>query len=164
MREVRNTQGREVRDTSTERIYAASLPTSVPTGAPTGAPTDAPTSEMLPPPNATYASYEDCITDINQWAARYGYACVQKSSKRKDGVYIRVWIRCDKGGAPRPLTTGARQGRSRRTNCPFELRLNWNQATLQYDLETLDAAHNHAPSGDISAHVAYRYSIRTTTD
>ncbi len=79
--------------------------------------------ELKPPPDAYYerTSIDLLVPELNQHAAMQGYAVVKGRSKvSKQGVRMKYWINCDRGGEAKLQGRGYRNTSSRLCGCPFE--------------------------------------------
>lgn len=104
---------------------------------------------MLPPPQLAYATQEEAITAIKQFAISQGYM-VSLIEARKTG-YTR--FRCDRGQKYRPSHNPAKLKRktvSRQTGCPFQV--NTHRHDGRWVVKVTNGEHNHEPSDDIRAH------------
>ena len=60
------------------------------------------------------------VKEINKHAATQGYAVVKGRIKRfKQGVVMKTWITCDRGGEAKNESHGHRRTFSRRNQCQF---------------------------------------------
>ena len=115
-----------------------------------------PLRSLAPMPASDFASREDLLVGVKDWAASQGYAVVIARSR-----FNRLWLKCDRGGTyenRRNLTPDQRKrkrGDSRLLGCPFRM-----LATAKKDgtwkVETDNPEHNHEPSEDLSQHPTLR--------
>lgn len=120
--------------------------------------------DMTPPPEATYATFEELISHANQHAFAHGYALVIARSKKKGPHnYKKVLIACDRWGPVqhsglRPEHLRKRSTTSKKTDCKFGV-LAQEGATewkLCHRPDASFSTHNHGPSQDMSKHAAAR--------
>ena len=121
-----------------------------------GSPSPPPPRALAPMPSSEFASREDLLAGVKDWAAYQGYAVVIARSR-----FNRLWLKCDRGGTyenRRNLTPDQRKrkrGDSRLLGCPFKM-----LATIKKDgtwrVETDIPEHNHEPSEDLSQHPTLR--------
>lgn len=121
-------------------------------------------AEMVPPPEGTYATFDELIYHANQHAFAHGYALVIARSKKKGPHnYKKVLIACDRWGPVqhsglRPEHLQKRKTTSKKTDCKFGV-LAQESATewkLCHRPDHLFSTHNHGPSQDMSKHAAAR--------
>lgn len=104
---------------------------------------------LEPPPESTYATQEEAINAIKQFAISQRYM-VSLIEARKTG-YTR--FRCDRGQKYRPSHTSSkirRKSVSRQTGCPFQV--NTHRKDGKWVVKVTNPEHNHPPSDDIKAH------------
>jgi hypothetical protein len=123
-----------------------------------------------PPPSQT--SFPDISTALKHCqdhARDLGYSVVLRSTvKDLLGSPFRSYFACDRGGVYRDRTKPSAKPRkkrsedgvldgtaSRKTNCPFQLRLDINE-NKTWKLIVNQLAHNHLPSLNASAHPSLR--------
>lgn len=116
--------------------------------------------QMLPPPPGEFASRDQLIEHVGNFAISQGYVVIIKKTKKDKQVVLA----CDRGGVnrTRPKTSETdsvefnrkRKTASRHINCPFELS-GKNDDGVWY-LTVKDGAHNHEPLKDIKEHPAAR--------
>lgn len=122
------------------------------------------TENMTPPPEASYATFDELMHFANQHAFAHGYALVIARSKKKGPKdFKKVLIACDRWGpiqhsGLRPEHLRKRNTTSKKTDCKFafhaiETSTEWK---LVYRQESNAQAHNHGPSQDMSKHAAAR--------
>lgn len=116
--------------------------------------------QMLPPPPGSFATREELIEHVGDFAVSQGYVVTIKQSK-KDRVVV---LGCDRGGVYRnrrkaveiDSTECARKRKtgSRLTNCPFELLGKKDDGVWVLTIKV--GTHNHEPLNDISEHPSAR--------
>lgn len=119
---------------------------------------------MIPPPEGSYATFDELMHFANQHAFAHGYALVIARSKKKGlKAFKKVLIACDRWGpvqhsGMRPEHLRKRNTTSKKTDCKFgfhavESATEWK---LIYRQESSALVHNHGPSLDMSKHAAAR--------
>jgi hypothetical protein len=128
---------------------------------------DLTTDKMVPPPEATYATFEALLHYANRHAFAHGYAMVIGRSKRKNkNGFKKVLLACDRAGSSvkkgsaiaMDPTLRKRKTTSRKTGCNFgiyaiEGPMEWK---LQWRPDPGTCSHNHGPSKDVTEHPAAR--------
>ena len=114
---------------------------------------------MEPPPfdTAGYDDFDALLSFANTWARDRGFAIAiqRRANRAKDGTYRRVDLCCDRGGRDRRSeAAGLRNATSRKTGCPFSLKV--NLIAGRWVPTVLHAAHNHRPSLDAASHPIHR--------
>jgi hypothetical protein len=120
---------------------------------------------MIPPLEASFATFEELLASVNAWGLPRGYACVIGRSKRKGKcAFKKVLLSCDKGGTGKnrmlPLDHPLRKRHttSRKTGCPFSLYAieTATEWILKYRPDAICNTHNHPPSKGAIDHPAAR--------
>lgn len=113
------------------------------------------------PPEGTYGSRESLLAAINSWAKPRGYAFTTGKSSKTPNGRVKVVFACDRNKLP-PSSSIERKRRtcSRGTGCKFSVlekqSLDGTLWVLSHRQGQEYARHNHALSGDPSAHPAHR--------
>ena len=97
-----------------------------------------------PPTHPTYDTLEEATAAINTHAYAQGYAVMRRSSKKRRGAIYQALLACTKSGTDRTRREEAprvRNTSSRKTNCPFLLRL--DLAGGVWVVTVVRAGHNH---------------------
>ncbi|KAH7112219.1 hypothetical protein B0J13DRAFT_413143, partial [Dactylonectria estremocensis] len=101
---------------------------------------------MPPPaPQESFATWEDAFQYAQNHAKRHGYAVVKKrSSNRENGVPRRQDLSCACSGSFTDKSTGKREGSSRKTECPFKLKIVQRKVLGdRWFLDVMCGNHNH---------------------
>lgn len=112
---------------------------------------------MAGPPPGEFASREELMEFMKEWAAEQGFAVVIGRSRPN-----KLWIKCDRGGKyserPGAINPNARKRKrveSRLMECPFKVQANVKKDGI-WRSRTEIADHNHGPSEDMSVHPSLR--------
>ena len=134
-----------------------------------GSPEQAPTPDESPsphpmsmaaPPAGQYATREEMLKSVKQFAEGQGYAIVIGRSRLN-----RLWLKCDRGGVYSdrhgitPENRKRNRGETRLTDCPFKVLASAKKDGI-WKCHTEVPDHNHGPSEDLSIHP----SLRRMTD
>ena len=104
-------------------------------------------TQMHPPAEGIYRTFEELLRAVQQSAKAQGYSVVKlRSSNYRDGKATRYDLVCDRGGVKYNSTAKKRNPSTRKVDCPWrgkavcEVQLN-----NQWRFQVQDARHNHEP-------------------
>lgn len=74
------------------------------------------------------------------------------NGRSKHGFNLRVDVRCQCSGTYRMLKDkkGRYVTRSKKTDCPFSVRIRWNRFSGRFECETISLDHNHDPISELT--------------
>jgi hypothetical protein len=121
------------------------------------------------PPKTEFPDITTALNYCQDHTRGHGYCVVIRSTEKgRDGRPFRSYFTCDRGGKYRDNTRPSAKPRklrskegvlagtaSRKTNCPFQLRLQLDIHGI-WQLEVKQLYHNYLPSLNASAHPTFR--------
>lgn len=137
-------------------LLAESLPESFPESLPEPPEDAARPHSLLPPPEQTFATRNECLDFVREWGLSQGYApTIRHSSGRS------ICMHCDKSGSysdriNAPEGAKRRRTTTRRQNCPFLVYAGYRKKIGKWILKVKNGAHNHEADIDMIAHPTSR--------
>lgn len=102
-------------------------------------------TNLAPPPEGIYRSFDDLLTSIQRVAKDNGYGVVKlRASNYRDGKPTRYDLVCDRGGVKYSSTAKKRNPSTRKVDCPFRAKAVCEvQLQNQWRFQVQDPRHNH---------------------
>lgn len=115
--------------------------------------------QLQPPPERTYDSFIELITDINSFAKTQGYAVVKRRTKKRkptDESFSKAVLVCDRGGVEYKDTAQTRVTRTRKVDCPWTCNAVLSQSSGLWEFKHRSTEHSHPASIRAGAHPTHR--------
>jgi hypothetical protein len=101
-----------------------------------------------PPASDKYTSWSEALASAREFAKAHGFAVIkQRTTKDRQGNLKQMYLRCDRGGTYRELSSSQhmRRTRSRRSGCPFSAVVDKSKRSESWSLRIRNPEHNHGP-------------------
>jgi hypothetical protein len=99
------------------------------------------------PPDATYRTETEAVQAIKTFAQDHGYAVITKrTNKGREGKIEAIYLTCDQGQVYQSTAKERQREPSRRTGCPFSIRISHHKTDNLWHVKVRDPSHNHGPS------------------
>ncbi|RDW90130.1 uncharacterized protein DSM5745_01905 [Aspergillus mulundensis] len=99
------------------------------------------------PPDALFRTEVEAVQAVKAFAQVHQYAVITKrTNKGREGKVEAIYMTCDQGQTYRSTAKERQREPSRRTGCPFSLRISHHKTDNLWHVKVRDPTHNHGPS------------------